>query len=580
MVTDHEETIMNDCEWQLRQMQKQCKERIDKVEHAHKKAVEKLTNLEEELEERSRKMNELKACEAEVNSLRGLISEQESSLQTLVNKIEQLKTELATAKAKYEEQLEEVEKIRIKCDCTIYDKEREMLHRIDEIRNDAAAFWEEKLYTELTRLKNELESVYVDERRNALDQLQNEHIEELRVLTSRYTSNEDELRSELQELQEQFEQKQQEFLDLREKSDNTVLQTRMHLERADHDYQVAMCREEEKREELELRLRKEFSEEKDQLQSALEKRLKVLQNECEQKKQQIIQKIKKDHREESEQLRKSILLEKENALQEQNERHRKKISELAEARKEIELQHKRILADMKASYDADKAAADKRDISNASEIEQLHRKCRCLTNLFEEMRMRYERRDPRPEDLREIAELRSRCESQERDLYLLTNRLREMQLQLNAAIGNNVAEGDKGLQKSNATPNFKPNANFKQQPNRNKNENSTPQPHKLNTNSIQPQNLKLNTTHLHALELNSHQTQNLTLSSSNQTENVNSTQCRNREKSQQRSQAKKPTPKIMPTNCDVIFEENEDHEEEMNSTVKGLEEDSQMIKAM
>lgn len=46
------------------------------------------------------------------------------------------------------------------------------------------------------------------------------------------------------------------------------------------------------------------------------------------------------------------------------------------------------------------------------------------------MRMRYERRDPRPEDLREISELRSRCESQERDLYLLTDRLREMQIQM------------------------------------------------------------------------------------------------------------------------------------------------------
>jgi len=44
--------------------------------------------------------------------------------------------------------------------------------------------------------------------------------------------------------------------------------------------------------------------------------------------------------------------------------------------------------------------------------------------------MRYERRDPRAEDLREISELRTRCESQERDLYVLTDRLREMQIQM------------------------------------------------------------------------------------------------------------------------------------------------------
>lgn len=44
--------------------------------------------------------------------------------------------------------------------------------------------------------------------------------------------------------------------------------------------------------------------------------------------------------------------------------------------------------------------------------------------------MRYERRDPRAEDLREISELRTRCDSQERDLFVLTDRLREMQNQM------------------------------------------------------------------------------------------------------------------------------------------------------
>jgi len=37
----------------------------------------------------------------------------------------------------------------------------------------------------------------VDERRDALDKLQNEHIEELRALTNRYTANEEELRAEV-----------------------------------------------------------------------------------------------------------------------------------------------------------------------------------------------------------------------------------------------------------------------------------------------------------------------------------------------------------------------------------------------
>lgn len=47
---------------------------------------------------------------------------------------------------------------------------------------------------------------------------------------------------------------------------------------------------------------------------------------------------------------------------------------------------------------------------------------------FEEMRLRYERREPRPEDLRNIEELKSVVESQERDICFLSDQLRELQL--------------------------------------------------------------------------------------------------------------------------------------------------------
>lgn len=42
--------------------------------------------------------------------------------------------------------------------------------------------------------------------------------------------------------------------------------------------------------------------------------------------------------------------------------------------------------------------------------------------------MRYERREPRQEDQREITELKERCESQERDLARLTETLRQLQI--------------------------------------------------------------------------------------------------------------------------------------------------------
>lgn len=50
---------------------------------------------------------------------------------------------------------------------------------------------------------------------------------------------------------------------------------------------------------------------------------------------------------------------------------------------------------------------------------------------FDEMRIRYERREPRAEDIREIQELKSVIEAQDRDLRLLTEKLREFQMHRN-----------------------------------------------------------------------------------------------------------------------------------------------------
>lgn len=47
------------------------------------------------------------------------------------------------------------------------------------------------------------------------------------------------------------------------------------------------------------------------------------------------------------------------------------------------------------------------------------------------MRIRYERREPRAEDVREIQELKMVIEAQDKDLRLLTEKLREMQMQQN-----------------------------------------------------------------------------------------------------------------------------------------------------
>ncbi|KAH8288905.1 hypothetical protein KR054_011667 [Drosophila jambulina] len=438
---EQEESLMTDCEWQLRQMQRQCKDKVDKSNYERKQAAAKAEELEQELQSRRKEADHLRTCQAQVNSLRGVVSEQEQSIQTLMDRIDNLKADLQSANDNLEAQIEAVHKIKYQCDNAIYDKERQTIYKIDEVRNEAAAFWENKLYTEMTRLTNELESVYVDERREALDKLQNEHIEELRALTNRYTANEEELRAEIEDLHESLELKKQDFLTLRERSDNALLQTRMHLDKADREYQNAMCREEDRRVEMEQRLKKEFEEAKAEMEEKFRERLGQVKEEFAKELQLSTQEMVDSHRKELDSQKAKLQSERDEAMQELVERHRAKMAAADERFNDVELRHQRNLKDLKAAYDAEKAALDKRDISNANEIEQLHRKCRCLTNLFEEMRMRYERRDPRAEDLREISELRTRCESQERDLYVLTDRLREMQIQMSELQQNGDRKG-------------------------------------------------------------------------------------------------------------------------------------------
>lgn len=78
------------------------------------------------------------------------------------------------------------------------------------------------------------------------------------------------------------------------------------------------------------------------------------------------------------------------------------------------------------------------------------------------MRMRYERRDPRPEDLRQIDELKSVVDSQEKDIFYLTEQLREMQLQLQQQqqqMPNHMNQQNVNQSKRNKIKNNKNNAN-------------------------------------------------------------------------------------------------------------------------
>lgn len=113
---DREEHLITDCEWQLRGMQKQCKEKIDAAEKAKSEALENASKIESEAKEKFSEVCHLKTYEAEVKSLRGLTYEQENTLRSMTDQIEELKSDLEAANKELETQIECVKKIKHQCD--------------------------------------------------------------------------------------------------------------------------------------------------------------------------------------------------------------------------------------------------------------------------------------------------------------------------------------------------------------------------------------------------------------------------------------------------------------------------------
>lgn len=57
--SDREERLMEDCEWKMRSMQKQCKEKLDNAEKERSAAVQKMMKIEEDCKRHTIEVKEL-----------------------------------------------------------------------------------------------------------------------------------------------------------------------------------------------------------------------------------------------------------------------------------------------------------------------------------------------------------------------------------------------------------------------------------------------------------------------------------------------------------------------------------------
>lgn len=112
---DREEHLMDDCEWKLRQMMKQCKEKIDKCEK-EKLALKDQAQIDRQTIKTQRdEIKSLKSCEYEVNHLRGMNTEQKDSIKSMIRRIDDLSSELNSTKRRLQKEVDSATQIKRDC---------------------------------------------------------------------------------------------------------------------------------------------------------------------------------------------------------------------------------------------------------------------------------------------------------------------------------------------------------------------------------------------------------------------------------------------------------------------------------
>src|SRR5690349_8703473 len=113
--SDREEHLMEDCEWKLRSMMKQCKEKLEKAETEKLSLKDQAQIDKQTIKSQRDEIKNLKVCEREANQLRGLSQEQKDSISSMLQRIDDLKAELSTLKRRLQDEIDSC--LQIKRDC-------------------------------------------------------------------------------------------------------------------------------------------------------------------------------------------------------------------------------------------------------------------------------------------------------------------------------------------------------------------------------------------------------------------------------------------------------------------------------
>ncbi|XP_021711061.1 uncharacterized protein LOC5564138 isoform X3 [Aedes aegypti] len=335
--SDREEQFMEDCEWKIRSMQKNCKEKMEKIESEHKMAMDKMAQLEQESSKHIEEAKHLRSYEAEVAQLRGLTYDQKEALKTMTRQIDQLKADLLMANNKLEAEIVKVQQIKNRCEYQLCEKEREALNRIEIARGEIAMQWEDRLLHEMNRLKMELEQMYIEERVAAINKFKREALEETEALKHKFNMRERQLKEEIESLKSTIQLQKQAMEAAQTEADHRLVQSRMFVERAEREHETILAKEVSKRDQIIDNLKEQYEKEKFEMEQHFSLRIQQVQEEFQRELSDTTELLKATHKKELEQQWKNLVNEKEEALQLMDSRQRNR---LQEAENEISIQNK------------------------------------------------------------------------------------------------------------------------------------------------------------------------------------------------------------------------------------------------
>lgn len=113
--SEREEHLMEDCEWKLRQMMKQCKEKIEKAEKEKLSLKDQAQLDRQTIRSQREEIKNLKDYEREVNQLRGFTTEQKDSIAFMLRRIDDLKSELNSVKRRLQDEIDSCSQIKRDC---------------------------------------------------------------------------------------------------------------------------------------------------------------------------------------------------------------------------------------------------------------------------------------------------------------------------------------------------------------------------------------------------------------------------------------------------------------------------------